>query len=124
VERLHDALAPAVVADGVPDLLHEAGQRGLCHDRVGPQRPEERLPRDDPVAVASQMQEQVQHLGLDRDFAAAVLQHPGRLVEPTVAEAEDHPRAPFALSPVGPSLSPNRSASDHEMIKVGGRRRG
>jgi len=71
-DRAHHLLRPPVVTDDASHRLDAAHQRRLAHEAVAPDVVEQLGLRHHPVAVLEQINEEVEHLGLDRDgFARA-----------------------------------------------------
>jgi hypothetical protein len=105
VDRADELLAGTVVADGPPHGLDAAGQRRLAHEPVAPDGVEDLLLGHDPVALADQQGEHVEHLGLDRSFGARPAEQVPRQVQLALAKRMDHVRASFARSSLAPGIS-------------------
>ena len=61
----------AIVGDRHPRGIDAAGQRGVGDDAAAPHRSDEIILADDPFSILHQIDEQVEHLGLERHGGAA-----------------------------------------------------
>ena len=85
-----DAVAGAARLQRGPRQAHRPLQGAVRHDRVGPERVQQLLLADDPVAVPDQVEQQVEHLRLQRQLAALEPELAPRRVELVAAESVHH----------------------------------
>src|SRR5258708_38166019 len=70
----------AAVADRLARGVDAAGQRRIRHDPAAPDRRDEIILADDALAILHQVDQEIEHLRLDRDPRAAPVQlAPGRI---------------------------------------------
>jgi hypothetical protein len=74
LHRADQALRLAAVADGLAHGVDAAGQRRFGHDAPVPDRCDQVILADHAVAIAHQMDQQVEHLRLDGDGLAGAPQ--------------------------------------------------
>ena len=66
-DRSDQALLLAVVSDRTSRRIDPAGQRGFGDDTPVPDRSQQGVLADDPVAILDQMQQKIEYLRLDRN---------------------------------------------------------
>ena len=87
-QRADEALAFAAVADGAARRADTGTQRRLRNDPALPDRIDQLVLADDPVAVADQEEQQVEHLRLDPDGLPAPAQLMPSEIDFKLAESE------------------------------------
>ena len=65
VQRPNQGLVVSVVAKRAPGAIDAAGERGLGDDPAIPDRLDQLVLADDPIVVAHQMNDEIEHLGLN-----------------------------------------------------------
>ena len=101
--RDHCARLAAISESGARNA-HRARQRALGDLRVGPDRFEDLLLGDDPVAMTDQEEQEVEHLRLEREPFAPLAQLEALLIELVLPEGEDQSHRPRSTAPPAPSI--------------------
>ena len=83
----------AAVADRLPCSVDAAAQSRVRHGSAAPDGCDEVVLADDPIAIARQIDEQVEHLRLDMHGNARAPELAPRQIDLVVTEAEDHSQA-------------------------------
>src|SRR5882724_10640180 len=89
-QRLDQALILAAVADRGAGRIDAAGQRGFGNRSAAPDRVEDFVLGNDPIAIANQILKQVENLRLDGDKLACAPQFAPLRIEYAVFEAKEH----------------------------------
>jgi hypothetical protein len=108
VDGADHPLGAAAVADRLAGRLDPAGQRRVGHEAAAPDLVQQLGPGDDPVAVADQVGEDLEHLRLQVAGDAAAAQLVALVVELAVTEPVDHPARLPASSISSPGLLQGR----------------
>ena len=95
----------AAVADRLARGIDAAGQRRLRHDAAAPDRRDHVVLADHAVAVLDQIDQQVEHLRLDRDALALAMQFAPVDVEDVVFKEKLHVCAPHTVHSQPGSIS-------------------
>jgi len=82
--------APSIV-DRCPREAHRAGQRALRHGGSRPDRVEQLLLRHEALRIAREIEEQIEHLGLDAHRDAVAPELIRASIDLEAAEPVDHP---------------------------------
>jgi hypothetical protein len=88
-DRPDVALGATVIAERTPRRFDAAGQRGLADEQSTPHRCEQFVLGDHSVAVAHELAEHFEHLGLDVDDAVLVAEFKTLRVEHEPVEVPD-----------------------------------
>src|SRR5262249_15288100 len=88
VQRADEALVVAAVAERPPCCADAGAQRRLRDDAALPNHVDQFVLADDPIAVANQVNEQIEHLRLDVNGRAGASQLLPRDVDVEIGEAE------------------------------------
>jgi hypothetical protein len=88
VDGANEALVVAAVAKHAPCGADARAQRCLRHDAALPNRIEQFVFADDPVAMSNEVNEQIEHLRLDVDDVASTPQLMARNIDLEIGEAE------------------------------------
>ena len=67
MQRPDENLVVSVVTKRAPGAIDAAGERGLGDDPAIPDRLDQLILADNPVMVAHQVNDEIEHLGLDMD---------------------------------------------------------
>src|SRR5262252_3675346 len=112
VECANEALVVAAVAERAPRGADEGAQRRLRDDAALPHRIDQLVLADDAIAVANQVNQEIEHLRLDVNDRARVSQLMACNINLEIRETEDQATPPGwegVSSPFGGDLS-NRGA--------------
>src|SRR5215207_9868492 len=101
VHRADDVLEPPVVADRPPGGLDPARQRRLADEPVTPHCVEELVLGDHPVAMADEVDEDVEHLLLHRPAHACSPELVQLEIDFAVAESVENRCTPLMSPPAG-----------------------
>src|SRR5262245_50978784 len=88
VQRAYEALVAAAVAERAPCRADAGAQRRLRDDAALPNHVDQLVLADDPIAVANQVNEQIEHLRLEVNDGAGAPQLVARDVDLEIGEAE------------------------------------
>jgi hypothetical protein len=106
------ALLLAGIAEHAADLADRPAERCIAHGDAGPHRLDDLAARHDAVAVVDQVQEHVEHLGLDGDGGASALESVAGRIQREAQEPQ--PRAPHGCQCTAPHqasiTNPSREA--------------
>ena len=101
------SLVGSVVAERTPGAVDAAGERGLGDDPAIPDRLDQFILADDPVMVAHQMNDEIEHLRLDMNGLAKPAQLLLAEVDLEFGKSVFHYHAPHPIGSFVRSNEPN-----------------
>jgi hypothetical protein len=118
----------AAIADRAPRQADRARDRAVRDHGVRPDPFEDLLLRDDPLALARQVEEELEHLRLQQHHRAATPELEPLLVELVLSEGKDHPVVPAPLraipgrqdTPIAPSSKTDSGPDQQPERKLSG----